>query len=277
MTSVIPASLAVEVPRSVRPVINFSDRLSEGMYGIGGVAGLVIGNAVSSGPKSRLEAAFQASGLNIDKIAGDAFAGEIQRSGTFALANDGGDATLKVEVTAYGLEHPFTDSFTSGGAPVIGLEAEVVKNGQRDIGFSELLAAAQIARLPRLFCVQPENVAPIHACFEAGSETLLPRDWQPTIAEGTAIKRPVRLKQVLQAIRRSQGGTVAISEAEIAAAVRLLAAIGLYVEPTCATAAAAAGRLLASGRIRAGETSVVLLTGTGLKASSFMTELFAKG
>ena len=146
-----------------------------------------------------------------------------------------------------------------------------------DIGFSELLAAGQIARLPRLFCVQPENVAPIHACFEAGSETLLPRDWQPTIAEGTAIKRPVRLKQVLQAITRSQGGTIAISEAEIVAAVRQLAAAGLYVEPTCATAAAAAGRLLASGRIRAGETSVVLLTGTGLKASSFMTELFAKG
>ena len=124
-------SLSVDARSPRPPVINFSDRLSEGMYGIGGVAGLVIGNAVSSGPKSRLEAAFQASGLNIDKIAGDAFAGEIQRSGTFALANDGGDATLKVEVTAYGLEHPFTDSFTSGVAPVIGLEAEVVKNGQR--------------------------------------------------------------------------------------------------------------------------------------------------
>lgn len=145
-----------------------------------------------------------------------------------------------------------------------------------DIGFSELLAAGQIARLPRLFCVQPANVAPIHACFEAGSETLLPREWQPTIAEGTAIKRPVRLKQVLQAIKRSQGGTVAIAEDEIVTAVRQLAAKGLYVEPTCASAAAAAAKLLESGRIRPGETSVVVLTGTGLKASGFMTELFAK-
>ncbi len=145
-----------------------------------------------------------------------------------------------------------------------------------DIGFSELLASGQIARLPRLFCVQPENVAPIHACFEAGSETLLPRDWKPTIAEGTAIKRPVRLKQVLDAIRRSRGGTIAIAEEEIIAAVKELAAAGLYVEPTCASAAAAAAKLLAQGRIGAGETSVVLLTGTGLKASGFMTELFAK-
>jgi threonine synthase len=145
-----------------------------------------------------------------------------------------------------------------------------------DIGFSELLRAGQIAKLPKLFCVQPTNVSPIHACFEAGSDTLLTRDWQPTIAEGTAIKRPVRLKPVLDALRRSGGGTLAIAEDEILSALKRLAAIGLYVEPTCATAAAAAEKLLAAGRIAPGETTVVLLTGTGLKASTFMTELFGK-
>ena len=145
-----------------------------------------------------------------------------------------------------------------------------------DIGFSELLRAGQIAKLPKLFCVQPSNVAPIHACFEAGSDTLLARDWQATIAEGTAIKRPVRLKPVLDALRRSGGGTLAIAEDEILSALKRLAAIGLYVEPTCATAAAAAEKLLRAGRIAPGETSVVLLTGTGLKASTFMTELFGK-
>ena len=145
-----------------------------------------------------------------------------------------------------------------------------------DIGFGELLAAGQIARLPRLFCVQPTNVSPIHAAFEAGADVLQPREWSPTIAEGTAIKRPVRLKPVLDAIRRSGGGTMAIAEDEIVAALRKLAAMGLYVEPTCATAAAAAGRLLASGRISPRETTVVVLTGTGLKASAFMTELFGK-
>jgi threonine synthase len=146
-----------------------------------------------------------------------------------------------------------------------------------DIGFGELRAAGQIDRLPRLFCVQPAHVAPIDAAFAAGSDTLLPRDWQPTIAEGTAIKRPVRLKPVLDALRRSGGGTLAITEAEIVAALRRLASLGFYVEPTCASAAAAASKLRASGRIAPGETTVVLLTGTGLKASAFMTELFAQG
>ena len=78
-----------------------------------------------------------------------------------------------------------------------------------------------------------------------------------------------------EAVReRSGGGTVAVSEDEIRAALRRLASIGLYVEPTCAGSAAAASRLLADGRIRQGETTVVLLTGTGLKASAFMTEFF---
>jgi threonine synthase len=146
-----------------------------------------------------------------------------------------------------------------------------------DIGFSELLRAGQIAKLPRLFCVQPANVAPIEACFAAHSDTLLPRDWKPTIAEGTAIKRPVRLKPVLDALRRSGGGAIAISEDEILSALKRLAAAGLYVEPTCASAAAAAEKLLAARTIAPGETTVVLLTGTGLKASTFMTELFGKG
>jgi threonine synthase len=87
----------------------------------------------------------------------------------------------------------------------------------------------------------------------------------------------VRLKPVLDALLRSGGGAIAMSEDEILSALKRLAAIGLYVEPTCASAAAAAETLLAAGRITPGETTVVLLTGTGLKASTFMTELFGKG
>ncbi len=36
------------------------------------------------------------------------------------------------------------------------------------------------------------------------------------------------------------------------------------------------GELLAAGTIKAGETTVVVLTGTGLKATAFMSELFGK-
>lgn len=146
------------------------------------------------------------------------------------------------------------------------------------IGFSELLAAGQINKLPRLFAAQPLNCSPIDASFtasfKAGSDGPVERIVKPTIAEGTAIKRPIRLPELLKAIHESGGGTVALTEEQIAAAVRRLAATGLYAEPTSATAAAALEVLHSSGAIQAKETTVVLLTGTGLKSTQFMTELF---
>jgi threonine synthase len=136
-----------------------------------------------------------------------------------------------------------------------------------DIGFGELLRHGEIDRLPRLFAAQPENCAPLHASFIAGREDVASVEVKPTIAEGTAIARPVRGRDVLQALRRSKGGTVAVSEDEILAAVIALAATGLYVEPTSANAAAAFDRLLASGEIEPRETTVLIMTGTGLKAT----------
>jgi len=167
----------------------------------------------------------------------------------------------------FGFKAPDTIVIPVGaGSNVLGL----------DIGFNELLKAGQIEELPRLICAQPANCAPIHAAFQAGATTAVPTETKPTIAEGTAIKKPVRLKQVLEAIRRSQGQTIAVSEQQIENSVRKLAQMGLYVEPTSALAAAAAERLLASGHLRSDDENVVLLTGSGLKASSFMTGLFSK-
>ncbi|MBV9288691.1 MAG: pyridoxal-phosphate dependent enzyme [Hyphomicrobiales bacterium] len=135
-----------------------------------------------------------------------------------------------------------------------------------DIGFSELLRRGEIAALPRLFAAQPENCAPLHASFMAGSGDLITVEIRQTIAEG-AIARPVRAREVLAAVRRSRGATIAVSESEIVAALIGLAHVGLYVEPTSAVAAAALTKLFESGVVRPGETTVALLTGAGLKAT----------
>ena len=142
-----------------------------------------------------------------------------------------------------------------------------------DIGFSELLRHGEIDRLPKLFAVQPENCAPLHASFEAGSRELVPVATRPTIAEGTAIAQPVRAREVLDAIRRSGGATVAVSEDEIVDALFGLARTGLYPEPTCAGTAAAVAKLLDRGLIRPEETTVAILTGTGLKATERVGQL----
>jgi threonine synthase len=142
-----------------------------------------------------------------------------------------------------------------------------------DIGFSELLRHGEIANLPRLFAAQPENCAPLHAGFTAGSDDLAPVGVRPTIAEGASIAKPIRAREVLAALRRSGGATVAISEAEIEKALFELARVGLYAEPTSALAAAAFTRLLESGVIRPSETTVVVLTGSGLKTTRRIGEL----
>ncbi|WP_137125979.1 pyridoxal-phosphate dependent enzyme [Roseomonas sp. HF4] len=137
------------------------------------------------------------------------------------------------------------------------------------IGFAELLRAGEITRLPRIFAAQPENCAPIARAFLG--QPAVPA--QPTIAEGTAIAQPLRTAEVNQVLRESGGGAVMLGEAEIAQATLDLARTGIYVEPTCAQAAAAFARLVEAGTIRADETTVVVLTGTGLKSTPRIAEM----
>ncbi|HEY4250127.1 MAG TPA: pyridoxal-phosphate dependent enzyme [Roseomonas sp.] len=137
------------------------------------------------------------------------------------------------------------------------------------IGFAELLRAGGITRLPRIFAAQPENCAPIARAF-LDAEPAAPK---PTMAEGTAIAEPIRLRECLGVLEQTQGGAVMLSEAEIAAATLELARGGIYAEPTSAQAAAAFGKVLEAGTIRPGETTVVVLTGTGLKATPRFAEL----
>jgi len=66
---------------------------------------------------------------------------------------------------------------------------------------------------------------------------------------------------------------VALTEDEIVAALRRLARLGLFAEPTSASAAAAMDKLAGSGAIRPGERTVVILTGTGLKAAATVADL----
>ncbi|WP_159349262.1 threonine synthase [Roseomonas harenae] len=142
-----------------------------------------------------------------------------------------------------------------------------------DIGFGELLRAGQIDRLPRLYAAQPAHCGPL-AREALGLPAEPPR---PTIAEGTAIAQPIRPQEVLGALRRSGGGGVLLEEGEIAEAALSLARQGLYVEPTCAQAVAALGKLVAEGQVRPGEKVVVILTGTGLKATPRYAELLGVG
>ena len=99
----------------------------------------------------------------------------------------------------------------------------------------------------------------------------------PTIADGIATPKPVRIAEVLGALRSSKGSVVAVDEEEIAPALSALGRLGLFVEPTATTGAAALTRLLGDGTIRPDQTTIVVLTGTGLKAAERIGELLGIG
>jgi threonine synthase len=142
-----------------------------------------------------------------------------------------------------------------------------------DRGFSELLRNGEIPGMPRLFGVQAANCAPYHAAFHAGVEHFIPTPVAPTIAEGIASSKPTRMREVLAPVRASGGEIVAVSEEEIVRALAALARAGYYVEPTSAAAAAGLSQLIARGVVKSGESTVLVLTGSGLKASAQIGEL----
>jgi threonine synthase len=152
---------------------------------------------------------------------------------------------------------------TGYGSNILGLER----------GFDELERSGAIGARPRLFAIQAANCAAVAAAWNAVRDEFVPFPSSPTIADGIASPRPVRIAELLGALRRSKGGVIAVAEDEIVSALMALGRRGLFVEPTAATAGAALTRLLANGTIEPRQTTVVVLTGSGLKAADRIGEL----
>jgi threonine synthase len=79
---------------------------------------------------------------------------------------------------------------------------------------------------------------------------------------------------MIHALKDSDGESVAVTEDEIVTALKRLARLGLFVEPTSASVAAAFGKLTARGVIGERENTVLLISGTGIKTASAIAEMF---
>ena len=133
------------------------------------------------------------------------------------------------------------------------------------LGFSQLQQAGEIHRLPRLLAVQAEGCAPLASAFARGQADPLPVCPTSTIAEGIAVARPVRGRQILEAVRITGGCFLTVSDQEMIASLRSWAAKGLYLEPTSAAVLCAWEKIREREEL-AGQTVVLPLTGSGLKS-----------
>jgi len=124
------------------------------------------------------------------------------------------------------------------------------------MGFCEYRQAERSDRLPRMFGFQAAGAAPLLA----GHPIAEPQ----TLATAIRIGNPASWDKAVAVRDASQGEFLAISDAEILEAYRLLArSEGIFCEP--ASAISVAGLLKLRDRVPVGATVVCVLTGNGLK------------
>ena len=112
--------------------------------------------------------------------------------------------------------------------------------------------------LPRILGVQAAGSAPLVLGH--------PVDRPETVATAIRIGRPARGEQALLAAEESQGRIMAVTDEEILAMQRRLAANGVWVEPASAAGLAGLAHELSQGKIDLrGRRVVAVCTGHGLK------------
>jgi len=125
-------------------------------------------------------------------------------------------------------------------------------------GFREYHAAGRSTRLPRMIGAQAEGAAPI----VDGRPVAHPK----TVASAIRIGNPASWEGATSARDESGGMIAAVTDTEILAAqIRLANSEGLFAEPASVAPLALLFRLVRDGRIDKDSTTVVVLTGSGLK------------
>ena len=125
-------------------------------------------------------------------------------------------------------------------------------------GFREYQHAGRASHLPRMVGAQAEGAAPI----VQGHPVATPR----TVASAIRIGNPASWEGATTARDESGGLIAAVTDIEILAAqIQLANSEGLFAEPASAAPLALLFRLVREGKISKDSTSVVVLTGSGLK------------
>jgi threonine synthase len=132
--------------------------------------------------------------------------------------------------------------------------------------FEELEALGWIvSKRPRMILVQAEGCAPLVRAFQEGRDHAVPWQGAETIAGGLRVPAASGDFLILRAVRASGGTALTVSDAEMLASARLLAASeGIFAGPEGAAPLAAYGKLLAEGTLAPADEVVLFNTGSGL-------------
>ncbi len=140
-------------------------------------------------------------------------------------------------------------------------------------GFYDLLNLDLIDKIPKIIGVQAEGCSPFYDAFHNNKE--LEETDESTIADSIAVGIPRNPIKGLDAVKKSQGTYLKVSDKKIMEAMLLLGKEeGIFAEP--AAAASLAGFIQAREKdiIKEKDTVTVIITGNGLKDTENALKVF---
>ncbi|MEO7368571.1 MAG: threonine synthase [Gemmatimonadaceae bacterium] len=170
-----------------------------------------------------------------------------------------GKKTLGYELAEqFGWELPDVIIYpTGGGTGLIGMWK----------AFDEMEEMGWIdSKRPRMVTVQSEGCAPIVTAFEKGERFADMFPNAATVASGLRVPKAIGDFLILDAIRASGGSALAVSDADLIAAVREIgAAEGVFAAPEGGACLPALRKLIERGEVQRDERVVMFNTGSGTK------------
>ncbi len=146
---------------------------------------------------------------------------------------------------------------TGGGVGIIGMWK----------AFDEMEALGWIGgKRPKMIAVQAEGCQPVVRAYEEGQQRSQFWENAHTVASGLRVPKPLGDFLILEAVRKSGGTAIAVSDDQlIEAGIQLASDEGIFVAPEGAACVAALDKLLARGFLKKDERTVIYNTGAGLK------------
>jgi threonine synthase len=141
--------------------------------------------------------------------------------------------------------------------------------------FDELIKLGLVEEKPvRFFGAQATGCSPISTAVKAGNKEIEPQR-PATIARSLAIGNPADGHYAIKTITGTAGWSEDVSDPEVVESIQLLAETeGIFTETAGGVTVGCARKLYEQGRISPNETTVLCITGNGLKTTDVLTNRF---
>ncbi|MDD3865147.1 MAG: threonine synthase [Candidatus Izemoplasmatales bacterium] len=131
-------------------------------------------------------------------------------------------------------------------------------------GFFDFYQLGMIDKIPKILGIQSTGCAPFVEAFK--QKRYLQEVAENTIADSISVGIPRNPQKAINAVSKSQGTWIAVSDEAILAAMKLLGKTeGIFGEPAGTASVAGVKQAIQDGIIKSTDTVVIIMTGNGLK------------